>query len=272
MARLGRDAAIELDVALAVVDERIELHERQVALGREGQRFRAVGGDVERRVRALDQGRRQRGGLLDVEEPPAMDEQLVRPQALQNLDQFAEHGARIRGIDAERLVFDRLAAAADADVEPPARHLVEHRRFLGDEERIAERQHVHHVAEPHPVRARSRRRDHQIGRRHRRGRRQVVLEEPVMRKSHRFGERELVEVLAIDLARGQALAVAGIVPDREFHGLAPQYFTGTNWVVKIWSFLGFSVSVPMAIHESLITSTAFGSNVPSSRNIEISAS
>src|SRR5208282_1023490 len=118
-----------------------------VVPGRPAQRFFALRADQERRVRMLYQRRRQGCLLPDRPVLAAMDEVLVRPDAADDVEGFEEHLARLLLVDPKRLELRRTQAAAKAHVEAPAGQIVEHRRLLGDEQRMPERQDVDHAAE-----------------------------------------------------------------------------------------------------------------------------
>ena len=76
-----------------------------------------------------------------------MDEVLLGPAALDDVNGFEEHLARLLLVDPEGGEFRRAQAAAEAHVEAPAGQIVEHRRLLRDKQRMPERQDVDHTAE-----------------------------------------------------------------------------------------------------------------------------
>ena len=76
-----------------------------------------------------------------------MDEVLVGPDAANDVEGFEKRLARLLLVEPKRLEFRRAQAAAEAHVEAPASQIVEHRRLLGDEQRMPERQDVDHTAE-----------------------------------------------------------------------------------------------------------------------------
>src|SRR5215469_4546827 len=107
-----------------------------------------------------------------------MNEVLVGPNTSDDLEGFEEHLARLLLVDAECLEFRRAQAAAQPHVEASAGQIVEHRRLLGDKQRMPERQDVDHAAEADALRRSRRGGDQQIGRGDRRRRLQMMLEEP----------------------------------------------------------------------------------------------
>jgi hypothetical protein len=65
-----------------------------------------------------------------------------------DLEGFKEHLARLRSIDAEHLEFRGAQTTAETHIEAPVGQIVEHRRLLGGEHRIAERQNIDHAGKP----------------------------------------------------------------------------------------------------------------------------
>ena len=83
--------------------------------------------------------------------------------------------AGIVRIAAEQIELDRRCAAAEADVEPAAAHLIEHADFLDHAERMIERQRVDHRPEAKPLGALRDRGEKHARRRRHAERRRVVL-------------------------------------------------------------------------------------------------
>src|SRR5215469_11482973 len=69
-----------------------------------------------------------------------MNEVLVGPNTPDDLEGFEEHLARLPLVDAECLEFRRAQSAAQPHIEASAGQIVEHRRLLGDKQRMPERQ------------------------------------------------------------------------------------------------------------------------------------
>ena len=88
-------------------------------------------------MRLLHQRRRQRRLLVDLEMLAAEFEILVCPDPADDLDRLHEHLARLCLRHTERVEFDRLEPAADAHVEAAVGQHVEHRAFLGHDQRIS---------------------------------------------------------------------------------------------------------------------------------------
>ena len=107
----------------------------------------AVGGDEERRVRPLH-GPRPHVQPLGGVEAALEVERLAAPALLHQRDAFLDARAASLAVGLERLVVLQRAAAADADVEPPAAHHVEHGELLGQVHRMVQGQQAHAHAEP----------------------------------------------------------------------------------------------------------------------------
>jgi hypothetical protein len=73
----------------------------------------------------------------------SFERQFVRCEALQDqLEGLVIDFAGIGEVEAVGLGFERRHAASDAELEPPAAHLVEHADFLDQTQRMIERQQV----------------------------------------------------------------------------------------------------------------------------------
>ena len=123
-----------------------------------------------------------------------MDEFLVGPDSADDLEGFKEHLARLLLVDTESLELGRTQAAAEPHVEAPIGKVVEHRCLLCHEQRVPERQDVDHAAEADTASGPRRGGDQQIGRRHRRCRLKMMLEEPNLIDADAFGELDLLEL------------------------------------------------------------------------------
>ena len=82
------------------------------------------------------------GDGLAIEQPPDQSDRFVEP-----VEPFTEAGAEV---EAERVVLALEPAPAEAEDEPSARQVVERRRGLGGQARVAERVGGHQEAEPAP--------------------------------------------------------------------------------------------------------------------------
>src|SRR5205085_9458611 len=110
-----------------------------------------------RRGRAVPQRRMRLLPRLDFErhlveavELAVKVERAALQAAHDHLERFGEHSWRLIRIDAVVARLDRRDAAADAELEAPAAHLVEHADFLDQAERMIERQRVDYRPEAEP--------------------------------------------------------------------------------------------------------------------------
>jgi hypothetical protein len=102
------NVAIEQLIALAVLDQSVDLRKRNVMLGRKAKRVLALGTHQERRMRFLHQGRGQRRLLVDAEMLSAEFEILVCPRSANDFQRFQEHLSRLCLRYAECIELDRL--------------------------------------------------------------------------------------------------------------------------------------------------------------------
>ena len=84
---------------------------------------------------------------LDLEVLALVVERLPRPQPLQDLDRLLEARDLLLLVEAEEVELGREGAEADAELQAPAGEHVDHRRVLGDVDRVLERQQVHRRAD-----------------------------------------------------------------------------------------------------------------------------
>src|SRR5271166_2822507 len=146
-----------------------------------------------------------------------MDEVLVGPDAADDVEGFEKHLARALLVDAEGFEFRRAQATPKAHVEASAGQIVKHRRFLGDEQGVPERQDVDHAGEADMAGRPRSGGDQQIGRRHRCGRLEMMLEEPDLIDADAFSQLDLFELAPEHLLMRRIFARGGRRPDREPH-------------------------------------------------------
>ena len=110
----------------------------------------------------------------------SFERQLVGRQALQDeLEGLVVDLAGLREIEAVGCGLERRHAAADAELEAPAAHLIEHADFLDQPQRMVERQQIDQRAEAQGLRALRHRGEKQAGRGGAAERRRVVLGEVI---------------------------------------------------------------------------------------------
>ena len=130
------------------------------------------------------------GRLADVPELALVVERLGRaPQLQDDLERLARHVAvdARHAVDVEHRPVARQARGGDAEVEPPARDVVEHGDAVRELGRMVIGQQEAAGAEPDVLGLHQRLRDQQVGRGMRLPRRGVMLADPA------FGEAQLVE-------------------------------------------------------------------------------
>lgn len=103
-------------------------------------------------MRALQRREGQRHVAIGVVLAGMIDA-AVAPTAEDHLERFHVHRLRFGRIDAEGGDLPGQHAAADADLQTPARQIIEHAQLLDQPQRIVERQAEHHRAEPEAPRA-----------------------------------------------------------------------------------------------------------------------
>src|SRR5215472_1035158 len=152
-----------------------------------------------------------------------MDEILVSPDTPDDLERFEEHLARLLLVDAERLEFRRTQSATQPHIEASASQIVEHRRLLGDKQRMPERQDVDHAAEADALRRSRRGGDQQIGRGDRCCWLQMMLEEPDLIDADTFGQLDFFKLPPEHFHMCRIFAWGRGRPDGESH-LPPSRF------------------------------------------------
>ena len=125
-----------------------------------------------------------------------MREVLVGPDTADDVEGFEKHLARLLLIDTKGFELRWTQATAETHVEASICQIIEHRRLLGDEQRMPEWQDVDHAAEADvPGRPRGGS-DQQIGRGDRRRGRQMMLEKPDLIDADAFRQLHLFELSA----------------------------------------------------------------------------
>lgn len=119
MAVRALDVAIQRRVPPGRLDRRVDLGERDVVLSRPAQRFFALCADQERWMLALPQRRRQRTVRLGRPVLAAMPEDLVRPDAANEVEGFQELVSRPLRVDPERGELGRAQTAAEPRSKRP---------------------------------------------------------------------------------------------------------------------------------------------------------
>src|SRR5712692_9089864 len=132
--------ALRGDVQIPEPDE-----ERQAEARDLGEGLRRVGGHAERRVRHLIRRRGHRD-VLEAVELAVVAEGLALPGQADDLERLEEARLALAVRHAEQIVGAGRAAAADPEVEAPLAELIHGGRFLGDTQRVAEREHLHRDA------------------------------------------------------------------------------------------------------------------------------
>ena len=130
---------------------------------------------VDWRMRLLERSRPD-GNVLVFPELAFVRENLLGPRLADDLQRLVEAGARFRHGHVVDPVFARHAAG-EARKDAPLRHAVNHRDFLGDPQRIVQRQQVAEHQEFELLHLPAGRRRHHVGRHLQAVRRGVVLVE-----------------------------------------------------------------------------------------------
>ncbi len=171
---------------------------------------------------ALKRARAQ-AQLRELPVAPLVRGAVLAPELQKDLDGLLGHLGRLVEAQAELGELAGPDALADAEVEPPAREIVERGRLGGEAQRVVEGQDVDVVAEAHARGALERGRDHQVWTREQRVVGEVMLGEPAFAEAERFGQRDLVQHLAVGLIVGHAAALA-VIEEPEVHGqgLSPE--------------------------------------------------
>ena len=187
---LDRDRMVDV---VGDVEEVVALLRRPLeALGRH------QAGDPDRRMRLLVDRRQQRHAGHRRPEIALELHRRAGPGLLDQLDALLDPLAALLHVDAENVELVADEAAADAEIEPALRQLVERRRLLGHPHRIVERQHGRAGAEPDALGARR-----EIGEERVVGREQpavpheMVLDDPGVVDADPVGEFDLLDDAAI---------------------------------------------------------------------------
>ncbi len=157
----------------------------------------------------------------------ALEIEHLLGEALQHdLDCFRVDLLRGRRIGAVIFEFDRHRAAAEADLQPAAAHLIEHADFLDQPQRVVQRHRPDQRAEPKPAGAlRDRRQEHARRRRHAERRRMMLGEMVGVEPGTVVGFRDL-EAVFVELGERSAGPVE-MIEDAEFHLV----LSGRRWNV-----------------------------------------
>ena len=117
--------------------------------------------------------------------------------------------------------LERHRAAPEADLQPPAAHVVEHANLFQHPQRVMDRQRIDECAEAQTLRALPDRRQEHAGRRRHAQRREVVLGDVIGVKAGTVQGLDDLQPLLVILAQRQIIAVE-MVENTEF-----QIHTGT---------------------------------------------
>src|SRR5437867_12534806 len=90
------------------------------------------------------------GRVLEAIELARVPEGIALPRLENDLERFAETRLTLAVGDAVDVVGAGNAAAADPELEAALADVIERRHLFGDAQRMAERQHGHRRAHPHP--------------------------------------------------------------------------------------------------------------------------
>jgi hypothetical protein len=143
------------------------------------------------------------------------DDLVLAPAQVQQLDRLGEDFGRGLEIGAERRVFVRIVTPPGGEIDPARRQLVERGPFLGDVDRVVQRQHHDRRAEPD---AAGQRRDvgvHQARHRHAAAPVEVMLADPGRMHSDVLGMDRLVANLEQELLGGPRIVGIAVVAERE---------------------------------------------------------
>src|SRR5204863_5151579 len=128
------------------------------------ERVGAVGGDADLRPRLLI-GPRRSLHILETVILALVGKRLLGPGPLQDFERLGEALAALAIGHAIGFVSAREAAAPDPEDEPATADLVERRDFLGQPQRVTQRQYLHRGADLHALCARVDRARHRPRRR-----------------------------------------------------------------------------------------------------------
>ena len=126
------------------------------------------------------------------------------------------HRAGLREIERVVRGLERRHAAADAELETPAAHLVEHADFLDQAQRMIKRQEIDQRAEAQPVGALRQRREENSGRRRAADRRAVMLGEVIAVKARAVVSLGKPQPAGKQLAMRHA-CIVHVIEYAEFH-------------------------------------------------------
>src|SRR5262245_35902213 len=160
--------------------------------------------------------------IAELEVRPVVREALLRPRLSEDVERLEKTGTALAVLDIEPLVVTREPAAADAELKPPLREMVDGRDVLGETQGMTERQNLNRDADLDPARAGGERRsDHE-----RRGQHRAVFLEVNLGEPHGV-EPELLGSLHLrqGLVEGDGLVHARrrfeLREQTELHALLP---------------------------------------------------
>ena len=140
------------------------------------------------------------------------------PRALENVENFAKAVAALRVGDAVGFIGLRHPAAADPEDQPSVAQLIDRRGFLGQPQRMAQRQDLDRDADLDAARARGDRAgDAERRRQHRAPRLEVEFGEPYHIEPPAFRGVDLLERLVEGVALGSIRERRKLVKHAEFH-------------------------------------------------------
>jgi hypothetical protein len=141
---------------------------------------------------------------------------LLRPDFEHDLDGLFCHGYAVIEVEPE---FSELAGAhalADAEIEAPARQIIQHGGLSGEPQWVMEGHGVDVVAETHVGGALDGRSDHQIGAGQQGIIGEVVFGEPAFAEPQRLRQGDLVQHLGVGLIMGHPAPLT-VVKESKIH-------------------------------------------------------
>jgi len=145
--------------------------------------------------------------VLEGEEPAFEVDHIVFKSAHQHGEGFMIERRSVGGIDPIAFVLDERAAAAHADHEAAAAHVIEHADFFVNAQRVIERQHVNQGAKPQGPRALDRRSEKDAGACRQPKRRRMVFGQVIAGEAGAFDRSDQGKPFLEERAQGRATAV-----------------------------------------------------------------
>ena len=200
--------------------ERAGAHRREQRIAELADRRIGVvlaGGDADFRMRLLHRARHQ-GEVLEAVVAALVGGVFLGPRLLDDLKAFGEALRAFLVGDAVGVIGARKGAAPDPEDQPSAADLVDRRGFLGEAQRVPERQDLHRGADLDAAGARRDGARHgQRRRQQRAGRVHVDFGQPHDVEAPALGRVDLREGLRERLGLGLRLGRKKLVEDAEFH-------------------------------------------------------